>query len=84
MSSIPLPNPSNSTPSEECELASEQLKKLMKVTKNEQKRGNPKLRHTPEQIQILMDAFEENQNPSETTLANLATQANLRLKQVKV
>ena len=79
MSSIP--NPSTSITSEESEVASEQLKKLMK---NEQKRGNPKLRHTPEQIQILMDAFKENQNPNMTTLNNLADQTNLKLKQIKV
>ena len=79
MSSIP--NPSTSITSEESEVASEQLKKLMK---NEQKRGNPKLRHTPEQIQILMDTFKENQNPDMTTLTNLADQTNLKLKQIKV
>ena len=79
MSSIP--NPSTSITSEESEVASEQLKKLMK---NEQKRGNPKLRHTSEQIQILMDAFKENQNPDMTTLTNLADQTNLKVKQIKV
>ena len=75
MSSSPNPNPSTS--SEESELASDQLK-------NEQKRGNTKNRHTPEQRQILMDAFKENQNPNSPTLANLAAQTNLKLKQVKV
>ena len=75
MSSSPNPNPSTS--SEESELASDQLK-------NEQKRGNTKNRHTPEQRQILMDAFKENQNPNSQTLANLAAQTNLKLKQVKV
>ena len=31
-----------------------------------------------------MEAFKEDQNPSEATLASLATQTNLKLKQVKV
>ena len=79
MSSIP--DSSIPITSEESEVASEQLKKLMK---NEQKRGKPKLRHTPEQIQILMDAFKENQNPDMTTLTNLADQTNLKVKQIKV
>ena len=81
MSSIPNSNPSIPIPSEESELASEQLKMLMK---KEQNRGKPKVRHTPEQKKILMEAFKEDQNPSEATLASLATQTNLKLKQVKV
>ena len=82
MSSSPNPNPSITITSEESELASEQLKELMKVT--EPKVGNPKHRFTPDQRLVLLNAFSENQNPNTPEIAKLAAQTNLKLSQVKV